>query len=628
MPAEISPDRLQTAAQVGYKRLDSFRKARMMFIRNYVGQYYGADKGEIGSEALNLIFNAIRVLVPNLAMNFPKHKIRSKFLADKDLAELMSLELSEHDREINIVDKYQQVIIDAIFTLGILKSGIAASDSVYTLDDYDTVDAGSVYTEVVDFDNLIIDPRSKQHMFRDAAFIGDRMCVPRVSLLESGLYNNELVERLPKASGAHDSQKAERLTMSTGGDNEDANMVEYVEIAELWVPEAQAIVTVPGDMKTSLPDYLRVDEYYGPDEGPYTFLALSPPVPGNPLPVPMVGIWNDLHVLANRMAKKIVDQAERQRDIVGYRRSAAADAEELLNATEDEAVPMDDPDGVRVHSLGGQKQSNEVHLAHLQNWFNMMSANSEALAGQRSDADSATEARILAVNASVHLEDMNDKVYRMAATEARKRAWYFHTDPFLQRPLIRRRLLPPVFKPSIAGPVMVEAGQIAEEQVLLTPAARRGDFLNFRFEVAVESMKRKDSNTVFMEMMDFATKIMPAVFSAAQAAAMIGVPFSPQEFLVQMAGERGIDWLDKVFYDPNYQFMQAMLMLQGPQAEDSKGRAAAGAQSNPLAAILQNGQPGQVGGGGISPETRINQDQQAGAIEGQRLLQMGSGTGF
>jgi hypothetical protein len=90
-------------------------------------------------------------------------------------------------------------------------------------------------------------------------------------------------------------------------------------------------------------DYLRVDDYYGVKEGPYTLLTLTPPVPGNPLPVPSVGIWNDLHVLANRMAKKIIEQAERQKDVMAYRAAAADDAEELRNASDGESVKVDDP---------------------------------------------------------------------------------------------------------------------------------------------------------------------------------------------------------------------------------------------------------------------------------------------
>jgi hypothetical protein len=73
--AEIGPRQLCEAVNRGFKRLANFRNARIHFLKEYVGPYYDRVEGEIGSNSINLIFNAIRVLVPNLVMNFPKHTI-------------------------------------------------------------------------------------------------------------------------------------------------------------------------------------------------------------------------------------------------------------------------------------------------------------------------------------------------------------------------------------------------------------------------------------------------------------------------------------------------------------------------------------------------------------------------
>jgi len=621
MPADISPKKVQDSVHRGFDRFQNFRNARLMFLRNYVGQYYDRDQGEVGTEALNLIFNAIRILVPNMVMNFPQHKVTSDYLVSREYGELLGMALSWHDKRNRIRDVYRRVIVDAIFTLGVLKTGLAESSSVYAFDEYDQVDAGEVYTEAVDFDNFVVDPASRDHLFRDAAWLGDRICVPRDQLLESGLYNNDLIERLPTAGQQPNKDDyASKLSMKNINSSDDYELQDEVEIVELWVPSANALVTVPGSKHVSFDDYLRVDEYYGPDDGPYTMLALTPPVPGNPLPVPTVGVWNDLHTLGNRMAKKIIDQAERQKDIVTYRRASADDAQEMLDAGDGEAVASDDPDGVRVLSFGGQQQSNEIHLAQLQNWFNMLAANPQQIGGERFDADSATEAKLLARNASIGIEDMKDLVYQMAADEARKRAWYFHTDPLIQVPLIRRVNLPADFRMGPGGqPQMTAPAMTKEVQVYLTPEARRGDFLDFTFNVEPESMGRKDSNTRFQESMDFAVKIMPAAMQAAQTAALLGIPFSAQKFITRMAKDRGIDWMDEVFYDPEFQQTMMMRMMAGPDPAQSQGQvqqpnagAGGGPQANPLAALLQNGQPGQVGKT-VSPETRDRQESQGGA---------------
>lgn len=620
MPAEISPRKVQESVHKGFQRLDNFRQARLMFLRQYVGQYYDRESGSIGTEPLNLIFNAIRVLVPEIVMSFPKHAVTSRFLASREYAQLLGLALDQHSRDVNIKSKYRQIIVDAIFTLGIMKTGLAESDSVYAFDEYDTIDPGTVYSEVVSFDNFVADARSREHLFADAAYMGDRIAVPRQKLLESGLYRNDLVERLPSIDEDYSSKKADRLSRRKLTRGEEYGLEDEVEIVELWVPDARAIVTIPGAKDVSYSQYLRVDDYYGPNTGPYSFLALTPPVSDNPLPVPMVGIWHDLHVLANRMAKKVIDQAERQKDVVAYRRAAADDAEELRDAGDGDAVATDDPDGVRVLSFGGQKQSNEVMTAQLQGWFNMMAANPQGVGGQQLDADSATEARILQNNASVGLEDMKDLVYTFAADESRKRAWYFHTDPFIQVPLIRRDQIPAQYQMTPYGPMATSGPQMVESQVILTPEARRGDWLDFTFAIEPESLGREDSQTRLRRAMEFAVQILPAATQAAQMMALLGIPFDVKAFIIRMARETGIDWMDEVFYDPDFQMRMARVMMSGPSPQGSQGQPGQQDPTRGMAAILQNGQPGQVQGDVPGPVTEFRQNAQEGANAGQADL--------
>lgn len=628
MPIDVSPKRMQDAVHRGFDRFKNFRRARLLFLRGYTGPYYDQAKGDVGEEALNLIFNAVRTLVPNIVANFPSHSIESHFVWAKEYGELLELALQYHDKAIDITSLYRRVIVDAIFTLGIIKTGLTESDSVYSFgeDGGIHIDAGEIYSEVVDFDDLVVDGACKEHLFKDAQWIGDRITLSRSTLLESGLYRNDLVERLASAgdqpkrnTSASDLSRRSLLT------REDWQLQDEVDIVELWVPGANAVVTVPGQKGTVFDEYLRVDDYYGPDTGPYTFLALTPPVPGNPLPIPMVGIWNDLHVLANRMAKKITDQAERQKDVVTYRRNVADDAQAMLDAKDGEAIATDDPDGVRVLSFGGQQQSNEVYLAQVQNWFNTMAANPQGVGGQRFDADSATEVRILQSNASVGLEDMKDLVYQMASKEARNRAWYLHTDPFINLPLIRRVMQPAEYVTSALGPQMVRPAQNIELQVFLTPEARRGDWLDFTFSIEPESMGRKDRQTRLREAMEFAVKIIPAVVLAGQNMALMGMPFSVKALLLRMAKAAGITWMEEVFYDPEYQMAIAQMMMQGPQAQGSKGEPT---QRTPNAgigskAILQNGQPGQVGA--VAGAGKVDrQGAQEGANQDQSMMRTGT----
>lgn len=641
MVDKISPKKVQEAAHRGKKRMRNFRAARLMFIRNYLGQYYDRENGEIGTEALNLIFNAIRVLLPHIVMNFPRHRLESPYLAMREYGELLGLALEQHDKMIDVKTEYRKWIVDAIFTLGIMKTGLATSDSIYALDEYDQIDSGTLYSKTVDFDNFIPDPNSKEHLFADAAFLGDEMTVPRNILLEGGLFKNDLVEKLPRAGQSRRDDRAYSLSMRNINIDDNFALEDEVSIIELWVPSANATIWLPGDEDMDFDEYLRIDDFYGLRDGPYTFLALTPPVPGNPIPVPMVGIWNDLHILANDMAKKIVDQAMRQKDVITYKRSAADDAQEMLDAKDGEAIACDDPDSVQVKSTGGQQQSNEAALMQLQGWFSMMAANPERLGGMAPAAGTATQETFLQNNGAVGLDDMKDLVYIAAGKEAQKRAWFIHTDPLMEIPLVRRKAVPPSMAVDpMSGMPTMQPGRMVEQQIILTPEARNGDFLRFNFSIETDSMSRKDSNTRLAQAMDFMVKVLPSIATAAQTFMMLGLPFSAKAALIRLAKMADIDWLDEVFADPEFQMLMMQRMMMGPQMEASKGQLGGPKQPGGLAGmsmgmegmggggvnmaeIMQNGQPGVAMGGQPGVMEQLMSQFQQGAVPGQQMLQRG-----
>jgi hypothetical protein len=160
-------------------------------------------------------------------------------------------------------------------------------------------------------------------------------------------------------------------------------------------------------------------------------------------------------------------------------------------------------------------------------------------------------------------------------------------------------------------------------QVMLTPEARRGEFIDFMFDIEPESMGRRDSRTRFAQALDFCTKIMPSCLTAAQTAMMLGIPFSAKAMILRMAKDAGIDWMDEVFYDPEFQMQMMQMMAMGPQAGASKGQAAP-APAAPggvmgMAALMQNGQPANLPFN-APPEMQDRQQQQSGADMGQRIV--------
>lgn len=616
---EVTVKKMHVAAKLGEERLRNFRSARLMFLREYSGQYYDRDHAQIGAEPINMIFNAIAVMVPNLVVNFPKTLVTSKFLAYRGYAELLGMGLDYLAKEIDLRSELRRWVVDSLFTIGIMKTGIATSKNTMSFSDDVRIDPGQPYACVVDFDDFILDPACRR--IEEASLVGHRVRVPRQMLLDSGLYRNDLVMALQTAGQDSSTQRGvEMLSQHETTPTQVSDLQDLVDVREIWVPAAQAIVTLPaGDSIND--DYLRVEDYDGPDEGPYTYLALTPPLPNNPMPIAPVGIWYDLHIAANKMARKIMDQAERQKDILGYKPSAADDAQEIVDAGDGESVGLADPEGAKVYSFGGQQRSNESHLQQLSYWFNLASGNTDQLGGLKSDAGTATQANILQGNASIRIEDMRDIVYLGTKQIQRKLAWHLHNDPLIALPLIKRRPIPAQTVMSPSGPMLMPP-RMEEEQVILDPDSRQGDFLDFHFEIEEKSMSRMDPAQRLQKALMFAGKVLPSAAQAAMVCQQMGVQFSFSKFVIRMAKELDIEWMDEVFYDPEFQAQLQALVAKTPQPNVAK--AGGGNPGGGMAANLQNGQAAnigvsdsdlQMGGGAASPETlSAAQPAQAGGM--------------
>lgn len=591
MPAKITPQRLQRAIQHGFDRLQHFRRHRVSFMREYVGAFYDREVGK--ALPLNMIHNAVSIIVPNLVANFPKNRVSSRYMIYRDYAEMLALGVDSLNKEIDLRATLRLAITDAIFGMGIIKTGLAVNGQTLELED-GRVNIGQPYADRVDLDDLTFDPMCRD--LREAVFIGNKVRVPKAFLSESGLFDADTVEKIPTIGqdGKGGERRSSDLSMGKVNAYEANELVEYVELVEAWLPDDKVIVTMPAGDQT--PDrFLRVVDYEGPDTGPYNFLGFAW-VPNNPLPVAPCGIWYDLHVLANDIAAKMARQARRQKDVLLYGRSAVDDAMEIMESDDGDVIAVDDPQAVQSVSYGGTNEKGYDHLGFLKAEFSQMAGNIEQLGGVRSDAPTATQAEILQANGTVRLEDMRDLVYIFTAKVNRNLAWYLHTDPLIEMPLTKR----------------LPGGE--EIPLTLTPEVRRGEFFDFHFEIEPESMQRMDPNLRVKRMLEWATNVIPA---AANAVAQFGPAFNVGKFISITGKALGLRELDELWNEPVFQMQMMEQLARAPQMADSKAMPASdGArpgQTNPMAWYRsqivdeRNQERQQVAAGAQSTYDRVRQ---------------------
>ena len=127
MAQEIRPIRFQEQVKRGFDRGRRYRRARAMFVKEFVGQYYTKQSGLTGDEPINLIFNTIRAIVPNLVMKNPINKLETKIVAQKMYGELLGLAINQVEQDIDLKEILRGWIVSALFGWGIVKVGLAAS---------------------------------------------------------------------------------------------------------------------------------------------------------------------------------------------------------------------------------------------------------------------------------------------------------------------------------------------------------------------------------------------------------------------------------------------------------------------------------------------------------------------
>jgi hypothetical protein len=596
---KIAPQIVSKAVQASFGKYDHLRKARGRFMAQMVGRFYNktnsskrrSDNQDRGASPLNLLHTAVTTLVPQLVSNNPRVKVGTDILIYSDYSEVLGLATNSLVKKIKLKNTQRKSIYDAVFLAGFVKTGLASSDDLLTMDGTD-ITIGQPYADRVDPDDMVLDPWARE--WEAQTFIGNRYRANLDDLEQTGLYDMDLLKKLPKSNEASGSASRYASTLS-GRDPSDqyGEVQEFIDLCDVYFPREKIIVTLPYYDGGKADDFLRVADYNGPDTGPYHMLGFTP-VSDNLLPVAPVHMWADLHTMGNMIARKLARQADRMKSVLLYAKEAQEDAEQLAEADDGEALGVTDPNNFREAKYGGATPEAYQWLEWVKRSFAEQANNMDLLSGNGQQDETLGQSEMRQANTSVRLGDMQGLVYNFTEEVARDLAFYLHTDPLIELPLIKRTL----------G---------VQTQVVYTPEMRAGDFFDYTFTIEPFSMARPDPNMAVRRKIEFASSVIPA---AAQAAMLLGPGFRVGPFLKDIAKDVQIEGIEEWLDDPSIQ-QWIMLKIQGAMAMGDPGKA--GQMQNGLPAPTFNPQqpvPTATGPtGGVSPATEQASAQQESSGE-------------
>ena len=165
--------RLREAIDTSRKDLRPFREQRNALISEYVGAHYGHELGKTRLRTpLNVLERAVNIYAMLLAGETPQVLVTAQDAQKAYFAEDIELVINREVRRINLGTVIQEAVIDAYFSMGIVKVGLDyAGDRIGT--GHSEMEP---FAEIVHLDDWVQDMSAQKYEYCE--FAGNRYSVP------------------------------------------------------------------------------------------------------------------------------------------------------------------------------------------------------------------------------------------------------------------------------------------------------------------------------------------------------------------------------------------------------------------------------------------------------------------
>lgn len=460
-------NRLKHAVERSRRKLEPFRTHRQNFINEYVGRNY-SNSGAMDKVPVPLIELYVDIVSRSLVAQQPQVMISTQHRKLKPQAADFELALNHLLREINFAETMQRVVVDAIFSMGIIKCGLTAGN----MHEMDGIlhDAGQPYADVVDLGDWVHDMGATS--WEQCQYMGNRYRLPLDAVME--LYGDKAEGLQPSIDPKVNEQGDPRTkTVQSGESQEHDDPQDWVELWDIWLPRERLVVTYPYQMEGRQP--LRVMEWDGPEQGPYHILGFKT-VPGSTLPLSPIASTYDLHTAVNGIFRKIIRMSENYKKIPWVRKGEERDAIAIQEANNMDWAVVENPEGIGGELVFNEHSPNQMALGlMMRDMFSWFSGNLDSLGGLSPQADTLGAEELLAASSSQKIEAMQRKVIGFTEKVVNAMAWYMVNDPTYERTLSRQIGHPSLnlYVPSKFSPNDLEENSYFEFNYEINPHSMR-----------------------------------------------------------------------------------------------------------------------------------------------------------
>jgi len=448
-------DNLRKAIDWSVKQLATPRMNRIEAIKQYVGSHY-TNGGTERNVPTNFLEMAVTIYTRQLAAQAPRVMVTTGNVALRPFAKSAEIALNQIPDEIDLGATLQRAVIEALFSMGIVKVGISSSGREVL-----GHDVGEPYVDVVSIDDYFLDMSAKTR--GNIQFEGNDYWLPIEDA--RALYDGKTSDLEPDehtVTGDQGETRAESVSSDEGAEL----YKERVWLRDVWLSREGKLVTYG---VKSLKVFNIID-WDGPEHSPYHTLGFSD-VPGNLLPLPPVALWQDLHELGNKLFRKIGRQADNKKNVIAFPGGNEDSVKALKDAADGEGITYagQAPTSLDVGAIDPQVLSVFLQVKDL---FSYAAGNLDTLGGLAPATDTVGQDKLLSASANARIDFMREGTLKFTNGIFGSLAWYEWTDPVRER----------VVAKSVKG-TNISISRIWSDET------REGDFLDFNFQIDAFSMQ-------------------------------------------------------------------------------------------------------------------------------------------
>ena len=446
--------RLRNSIESSIQQMGKPKKERSDAVRQYVGVHYG-DDGAPKTVPTNFIELAVTIYARRLAARAPRVMVNTGIQSLIPAARDMEIALNQIPDEIFMGRTLRRAVIEAIFSMGIVKTGICTTAHTILGHKY-----GESFADVVTLDNYFLDMAAKK--MEAVKYEGNDYWLP-LDVVRDMAGSSKI-----EADGHMDVGEDGRAGVegiSTSESVED--YIPQVRTRDVWLPDTGQLVTYGVKSGEQFSDPVDWD---GPGDGPYHKLTYSD-VPGNLLPLAPVALLMDLHELSNLLFRKLGNQADAKKTVAAFQGGNEESVLALQKAADGGGMVYSGakPEDITV---GGIDQATLAFYLQCKDIFSYLAGNLDSLGGLAPMTDTVGQDEMLSAAANGRIDYMEDQTVDFAKAIFKDLAWFEWTDPVRQR--------------AIEKPV--KGTDIVLHRVW-SQETRSGDFLDYNLSIDAYSMK-------------------------------------------------------------------------------------------------------------------------------------------